>query len=248
MSPSHQRKRHLAFCKICKHRILSFEEGIICGLTQKLANFEASCPTYLLDGEQLSELQQKFEEEVFKEYPKTGLKSMLTEREFRRVPKVLHKRFKSAENGYGLQIKKDNRHDRSTLIIIGFLMVILVWGNYYNNMPWNLSSWNIVAILVLVVVAGFFMYKGYYHNYKTLIKIDKHGIDNRGEFIFWQDIFDYGIVIGKGDYAHEKVIILGTVTSGMLQVDVTDLNIKQLEFVELLQHHKHLIWERPVGE
>lgn len=40
------RDEHLKFCKICQHRKLDPDQGFICILTDKIADFESSCPNF----------------------------------------------------------------------------------------------------------------------------------------------------------------------------------------------------------
>lgn len=43
------REQHLTFCKICVNRKNDFEKGILCGLTNQIANFEVECPSFSKD-------------------------------------------------------------------------------------------------------------------------------------------------------------------------------------------------------
>ena len=43
------RNEQLAFCKICKHKKMDAQQGIICWLTGTIANFEETCPTFEKD-------------------------------------------------------------------------------------------------------------------------------------------------------------------------------------------------------
>jgi antitoxin component YwqK of YwqJK toxin-antitoxin module len=43
------RNQHLEFCKRCKNREFDTQQGLICGLTKRIADFETSCPNYQLD-------------------------------------------------------------------------------------------------------------------------------------------------------------------------------------------------------
>ncbi|MEX0363593.1 MAG: RDD family protein [Allomuricauda sp.] len=43
------RHQQLAFCKICTHRKNDFERGILCGITNELADFESECPSFEKD-------------------------------------------------------------------------------------------------------------------------------------------------------------------------------------------------------
>lgn len=43
------REQHLAFCKICVNRKNDLEKGILCGLTDKIADFEVECSSFSKD-------------------------------------------------------------------------------------------------------------------------------------------------------------------------------------------------------
>ncbi|TLF43072.1 hypothetical protein [Maribacter aurantiacus] len=236
---SDQRKFHLSFCRVCINRKLSLEKGIICSLTGQEPNFENNCPTYELDNNELANLKDRYENEIKDQYPKSGLKGALSEFEFKRVPKVLFKRFAIPEKTYGFEIKKDNNRDKSLIVISWIVILVLVWGNFKNDLAWDLTSMNVVAMLIIFIGSFYFVYKGYFYEYPTLIKIHQNGIDNRGDFIYWSDILDYGIINGKGDRSSEKEILIVTISSGLKKISVSELNITQLQFVEILQHHKN---------
>lgn len=43
------RKEHLEFCSICSHRAFDPNQGVICGLTSAVADFDPTCDSYELD-------------------------------------------------------------------------------------------------------------------------------------------------------------------------------------------------------
>ena len=43
------RKEHLAYCTICCNRKFSTNKGIICSLTDEIANFDPTCPEFKKD-------------------------------------------------------------------------------------------------------------------------------------------------------------------------------------------------------
>lgn len=51
------REQHLQFCKICKNQAFDSKRGIICGLTNEIADFEQSCPDFDSD-EKVSPTEQ----------------------------------------------------------------------------------------------------------------------------------------------------------------------------------------------
>ncbi len=241
---SNQRKFHLSFCRTCKNRRLNLKNGIICGLTEKIADFENNCSDYEHDQVELENLKNGFEKRMQKEYPKSGLKGILSEIEFKRVSKVPFKKFSLPEKAYGFEIKKDNKYDISMIGGIWFVILLLVWGNFKNDLAWDLSSMNVVGMLVLFMGSFYFVYKGFFYRYPTLIKIHEKGIDNQGDFIYWSDILDYGLVNGKGDSSNEEFVVIGTIMSGIIKIDLSRTNISQLQFIEILQHHKNVLQNR----
>ena len=44
-----EREKQLEFCKQCSHRKMNFKVGLLCGLTDKMADFEIACPDFVED-------------------------------------------------------------------------------------------------------------------------------------------------------------------------------------------------------
>ena len=45
------REERLQFCNLCKNRKMSFQQGLLCKLTDKQADFEGTCPKFYPDSE-----------------------------------------------------------------------------------------------------------------------------------------------------------------------------------------------------
>lgn len=43
------REQHLEFCKVCTLRKMNFKRGLLCSLTDEMADFDITCPTYIQD-------------------------------------------------------------------------------------------------------------------------------------------------------------------------------------------------------
>ncbi|WP_394751174.1 RDD family protein [Spongiimicrobium salis] len=43
------RQQHLEFCKVCTHQKKDLEQGIVCGLTDRIADFEGNCASFVED-------------------------------------------------------------------------------------------------------------------------------------------------------------------------------------------------------
>ena len=60
-----ERTEHLKFCSICMHQKDGRRKGIICGLTDGIADFEGTCDSFTEDPEIIEQLKiNEFENEV----------------------------------------------------------------------------------------------------------------------------------------------------------------------------------------
>ena len=59
------RTEHLKFCSICINQMDDMRKGIICGLTEQIADFEDTCGSFAEDSEVLEQLElEKIENEI----------------------------------------------------------------------------------------------------------------------------------------------------------------------------------------
>lgn len=232
------REYHLSFCKICTNRRSSLQEGIICGLTNKIAAFEKDCSHFRVDELELNKLKKRFEVEIEYNYPTTKLDRIFSEREFKRPKKNRKRKYLSKEKTHGLEFKKDKNYDKQILIMLGIIIGILLYGNYKNDYSWDFNSMNIIGVLIMLILSIYFFYRGFYHKYETLVSIDENGIHQKEKTLYWNNILDYGIIKGRGDNSMEKKIIIATTSSGIQKIDISELNVTPEEFVEIIELNK----------
>ena len=241
-----KRYYHLSFCKICKNRKPSLKEGLICNLTEKIADFDKNCPNFLLDRPELEKIKKQFQIEIENNYPSNNLESFFSNKDFEKPNKIQNRKYPSVAKTHGLEFKKDKGYDKLILIMFGVIIIILLYGNYINNYSWSLKSANIIGVLIFFILSIYFFYKAYFHKYETLITIDEHGINQKDKTLFWNDIFDYGIIRGKGRNSMEKKIIIGTITNGVQKIDLSELNVSLDEFIEIIQLNKKNVLQQRV--
>ncbi|NIK93217.1 hypothetical protein GZ212_13725 [Mangrovimonas sp. CR14] len=237
------REYHLSFCKICINRKPSLKEGLICSLTGKIAEFEKECANFKIDGLELEKIKKRFETEINDKYAITKLESLFSEREFEKPEKNRNRKYLTKEKTHGLEFKKDKNYDKQILVMIGIIMVMLLYGNYINGFSWDLNSANIIGVLIMLFLSLYYFYKAFYHKYKTLITIDENGIHQEEKTLYWNNILDYGIIRGKGNNSMEKKIIIGTISSGIQEINISELNVTPEEFIEIIQLNKKTIYK-----
>ncbi|MDR3226566.1 MAG: hypothetical protein LBT56_02710 [Prevotellaceae bacterium] len=70
------RKKQVEICKSCKNKKISWQQGIICSLTDAVPEFEDSCPEYLIDNEIIEQKIQKKLEKKESEKGEQKLRSL----------------------------------------------------------------------------------------------------------------------------------------------------------------------------
>lgn len=232
------RKYHLPFCKICTNRKKSLKEGLICSLTEKIADFEEYCADFKIDNPELEKIKNHFESVVEDNYGTTKVDSFLSKRVFEKPGKIRNRKYSSKEKTHGLEFKKDKNYDKQLLFMFGVIILMLLYGNYKNNYTWDFNSPNIIGVLVFLILSIYFFYKAFFHKYEALIMIDKNGIHQKERTLYWNNILDYGIIRGKGDNSMEQKIMIGTISTGIQKIDISELNVTPEEFIEIIQLNK----------
>ena len=96
-----------AFCVLCHNRELSLKNGVICGITNALPNFDYECSDFNIDKGKLKEKENEFKKATEKKYESIEKKKFGSENSFfikrEKVPKDIRK-FKN--KGIGLKFKK----------------------------------------------------------------------------------------------------------------------------------------------
>ena len=54
-----ERSEHLKFCKVCTNQKFDANKGIVCGLTDDVADFEVNCDNYIADEQILAQEKEK---------------------------------------------------------------------------------------------------------------------------------------------------------------------------------------------
>lgn len=71
------REYHLSFCKICTNRKRNLEKGLICSLTNNIADFKDNCSTFDQDKAEFKKYKKRFEDEVNDKYATNSSRNFL---------------------------------------------------------------------------------------------------------------------------------------------------------------------------
>lgn len=202
MTEKEKRQFHISFCKICENRKLNFEKGVLCKLTEKVAEFDVNgCSNYKTDVAEKETSIRKAKEIIKESYPETNLMSSL----------LSNKSYKSSEkiNIQKVEIKNEKKvvENNKYEFIIAFLfgLGVFIYNIYLHFEEVKAFTSEILFLLstgVLVILSiGYFAFiKKHKNNEITIdnnkIKFTKFSLLNEKteSTIYWNEIAEFGVL------------------------------------------------------
>lgn len=228
------RAHHLTYCKICTHRTHDFKYGIVCDLTNARADFDLDCPTFDLDDTELTIYRDRIKAEIDEKYHNNIIEEFLGDPDFIRPTKLRTTKYKTAEKTHKLKFKNDVIYDKIAIGFATFAMIYSFFVNYKDLVNGTLTEGVSYGFVVLFVLILIFSYRAFFMNHKIKMRISKTGIDYYGKTIYWNTILDLGIIKAKGARVNEHRVILGTIDQGIVELDLTSLNVSPEQLADII--------------
>jgi len=230
------REFHLSYCKVCNNRKKDFRKGLICALTNDRADFSDHCPTFNLDTSELEKIRNEIKAQIDDKYVATSIENALGLNNgiFTRPGTSRNTKYKSVEKTHNLTFKNNVAYDKAVLVLTLCALLYIFFINYDAIANSNLDDGVLVGFAVLLVIIPVFMYRAFFMKHKIKIRITKAGIEYDGKQINWHEIIDLGILKAKSARVNEHKIIVGTITRGIFEIDLTSLNVSPEEFADIV--------------
>ena len=230
------REHHLSFCKICNNRKKDFNKGLICSLTNNIADFNEYCSTFDLDSSELEKYREKIKSEIDNEYLENGVEKALglNNGVFTRPTMSRNPKYKSIEKTHNLTFKNNVAYDMAVLALMLFAIVYIFFVNYNDIVNSNLDDGVLIGFGVFLIIIPIFIYRAFFMKHKIKIRITKTGIEYYEKKINWNEIIDLGILRAKSTRVNEHKIIVGTISKGIQEINLTSLNVSPEEFADIV--------------
>ena len=229
------REYHLSFCKVCTNRKRNLKKGIICSLTNTIADFKANCPNFNRDNSEFEKYKKMFANEVNDKYATNNFEKLFTESSFVKPIKFKNSKFKSIDKTHNLNLKNSSAYDKASLVLISLTMLYVFYVNYSEIINLTVENSVLIGFAFMAIFISILIYRVYFMTHKTKIAITKNGIENKGYTLNWNNIVDYGILRGNSTSVNEHKVVIGTITKGIVEIDLTALNISPEEFINIIR-------------
>jgi hypothetical protein len=211
------------------------ERGFICGLTNKIADFENICESFRIDSKKKQEDIRKYKNEIdsnIEKFNSLAKRMVNSGPEFSYLVDQVTK--SSAPPLYQLpseMIIFPLRRKKIMNLLLGILMPFIVAKAYYDGELNSVPSWSVV-FLVLMALGGFYLIYLFIEN-KEILRMSKLGIIvKRKQFIPWNqiDFVHFETVRSKNTTEIYLILVMGLGFGTNKRIDVTyaDKDIKEL--------------------
>ena len=229
------RDYHLSFCKVCTNRKRNLENGIICSLTNKIADFQDNCPSYDFDTLEFQNYKKRFQDEISDKYTTKNIEKLIGVTSFEKPEFSRFSKYNSIEKTQNLVFKYNGFY--GTIGIITILLIIVGLILTSNNDVFNLTGENIILLIFMLILLSICVFKlvEFSSKKKLKITINPDGIEYQNNNLSWNSIFDFGVLQINNDNTDASIILIGTITKGNVKIDLTDFNVNSEDFYNIIE-------------
>ena len=234
-----ERENHLMFCKFCSKSSKNLNLGIICSLTNKQADFFNKCDDYtenlkVIESEKKSlELQIDEKYENVRDAVSYVLENVLGIYYFDSIFKSKYD-FTKREHTQKLKIQNSYQHIKILILVFSILTIISVTKLLINYDEFWLK-FSVFTLGVLLINLSILKLR----KPKILLTTDPEGFSYSDKKIKWNEILVYKSVTTEERYSYKK-IALGTKSRGIIEIDISNLNIGIKDFLKIIELNKNV--------
>ncbi|PZW36988.1 hypothetical protein LX95_02901 [Mesonia algae] len=234
-----ERENHLMFCKFCSKSSKSLNLGIICSLTNKQADFFNKCDAYIENSKSLESEKKSLESQIDEKYDNMrDIISYVLENIFGIYffDSIFKSKYDFLKKEQTQKLKIQNSYQHIKILILVFLIltiicIIKLFINYDEFWP-KFSVFTLSALLINLSILKL-------RKPKILLTTDSEGFTYSNKKIKWNEILVYKSVTTEERYSYKK-IALGTKSRGIIEIDISNLNIGIKDFLKIIELNKNV--------
>lgn len=234
----HQRSYRAGFCRVCIHSQKSLQYGVICSLTDKIADFDKECPAFALDATVIEKAKQKHKEYLDEHYLiyTNSIVKMVTHRNYSITRKEEIETYTASKK---TSFRESDFSDLGFFIFFGTAIFMSFFYFLFNIDQPEALLFTLGSIIGCAVYGHRYLNK----DYKVKIKIVEEGIQTDFTFLAWSEILDYAIL---NEYQHGgdqgrnvSTLLVFTISGNVRHIPLNNLETGVGSIPKtILDHHK----------
>lgn len=241
MSIKEQRSHHIGFCLACVHKKHTLEHGVVCTLTDKIANFDEECSSFSVDVSEVQKAKKAHKKYLEENYPldRHAIEEMITDYRYSFMSKKDISKYRSSKK---MAFRESDTSDLNGIFIFGAIAFVSFLYFLFNlDQPITL-----LVTLGSIIGSAVCSYRYLNKDYKVKIKITEKGIQEKHTFVAWSEMIDYVLlteVIRNNKHTEHKHTLLALTISGSLKfVPLDHLDEEPEIIVRTIQEHRKLYY------
>ncbi len=228
-------KRYLkGFCIVCSNRVLSLQEGAICGLTNLTPKLDLKCDQFTIDNPEITKKTNHFESFIEHKYTHFSKKKFWSDPDTSYyIERVEVQQRLTGFTNHGVNKKfHRNKYDITTATL-GFLGVLflIMYGNIKHNYAHDLKSPAMIFLISYIIIGALYLTYNYFNDNKYVIETSEEYINLNGLKIFWNSVLDYVIIEGK----YENKLIMCTSLNKIKEIDMKQFDISPFDIANIIE-------------
>ena len=222
----------LTFCSVCKLRDLTSNKGIVCSLTNDIAQFEKECPDYDFDDLELAKIKKEIAQKIEKNY-------------FEKKSNILisgYSYFTKKEDIKTLTnfSKKENTYNKTYKEIDNSWSIVAIFGSLlFISTQLSFLTPKLLYISLVCLLLGPIIYYNESKKIKKIIITMKDGFLYGSTKIYYNEIIDYGVSTIPNDNKYPEETHLFTMNRGTIIIKTYNyVNLGSSKMIEILNYNK----------
>jgi|GEM_PF-3512020 len=180
----------MSYCSVCANGQMTIEEGPICTLTNKIADFEKSCSSFNLDFDKKNKKIREYQIEIENNIQKRSIFLKMIVNDEPELNYLIQKPIEAKLNNIRLDneiVISETSKNKIHLLIIGVLLIGFAGIGIYNK-NFDFNNHFLVAILTITFSLGLFAIYSFITN-TVLFRMNQFGLTiNKNDLIPWNRI------------------------------------------------------------
>lgn len=237
MSITDQRKHHIGFCLACLHKKRTFEHGVACGLTNKIADFDEECSSFEVDTSEIQNAKKAHKKYVEENYPldRHVLEKMITDYTYSFTTKESVSKLKPSKKR---AFRESDVGDLNGVFIFGAIsFVSFLYFLFHID-----QSISLLVILGGIIGSAVCGYRYLNKDYKVKVKFTKKGMQSKYTFVAWSELIDYMLLVevtrNQNHTEYKHTLFAFTISGTVRHIPLDHLSEDPETIMRTIQDHR----------
>jgi hypothetical protein len=229
-----ERERQLMYCKVCTKSSKNLQKGIICSLTNKIANFKNTCPSYEENQELThheirslsAKINQQYDYDTEDLRPQNGAFNTYL---FHDLLKSKH-HFTTQKDTHRLKILRSAHRSKKAILFFSFFALLSTGFLFEANYKAFMAAF---VVCLLGILFSYLVLK--ITDADVVLRFYPKGFAYLDQEFEWNEVLVYKLVRIVENKVSRKQLIVGTKSRGIHMIEISYANIRLKDLARIIE-------------